>query len=144
MPQVGPCRTAPRGQQPQGAPCAGKKCFGERTVSAVRGLPPLACHSPRGDYRYQQEEGRAAPRCGAEVPTFNLCLRPTFLWGRPSFDASLQGLLWKSGTTLACQTISSTKVSNDALNVFFVCLFKNTYRSELSLSPLSILRTRER
>lgn len=85
LPQVGLRPTAPPGQQPQGVPCAGKKCVGEHTVSAVRRLPPLACHSPRGDYRYQREEGREAPRCVAEVKTFNLCLRPTFLLGSALF-----------------------------------------------------------
>lgn len=69
---------------PRGS-CTGTKRVGECAMSSARRLPPLACHSPRGDNRYQREEGRAAPRCGAEVSTFNLCLRPTFLVGSALF-----------------------------------------------------------
>ena len=107
------------------APCQPRGGFHPSPVTLLAGTTST---NERKAVRLHGAAPRSRPLTSASAPPSS--------WGQPSFDTSLQGLVRKIGTdfgVLACQTINSTKISNDALNVcLFVCLFKNTYRSELS------------
>ena len=98
------------------APCQPRGGFHPSPVTLLAGTTST---NERKAVRLHGAAPRSRPLTSASAPPSS--------WGQPSFDTSLQGLVRKIGTdfgVLACQTINSTKISNDALNVcLFVCLF---------------------
>ena len=96
----------------ESAPCHPRGGFHPSPVTLLAGTTGT---KERKAVRLHGAAPRSRPLTSASAPPSS--------WGQPSFDASLQGLLRRIGTAfgvLACQTINSTKISNDALNV---CLF---------------------